>query len=382
MGTPLTNLFSASCKDGILQDLALQLTRFYTRYRSFKHDKLPALTLSSRSALSEEEIDRFAHQIRQTIDHRKIHYPLCYLGVLCMLVPLLFGRMARKGLRNALQKPQTLPSFVVLLLCAVATVNCFTSYSLIVLPSSNALLLSLSICFYFLLKKQSMWSCFRLVLYLFISCFRSGSRFFTASLFFLAMVFTSFKNKWLILIQIVLECWYLCCSPSPFLAWSAFFLCFFQSFSASSLLSLFVLLAFAFLDSTLPPLHLFGDSQLFIFEYSLVFCLCLHTPHQYGHPGTLCRLHDVLPLCNHLSNTSQGKCARGSHAHRAIECDFLTHQYSESRCLVRVHSPVLVHLCSLVRSFPAFGCLFNPNFCYGSGKYPYRILRHQSLLQK
>ena len=280
MGTPLTNLFSASCKDGILQDLALQLTRFYTRYRSFKHDKLPALTLSNRSALSEEEIDRFAHQIRQTIDHRKIHYPLCYLGVLCMLVPLLFGRMTRKGLRNALQKPQTLPSFVVLLLCVVATVNCFTSYSLIVLPSSNALLLSLSICFYFLFTKQSVWSCFRLAFYLFISCFRSGSRFFTASLFFLAMVFTSFKNKWLILIQIVLECWYLCCSPSPFLAWSAFFLCFFQSFSASSLLSLFVLLAgteyaHSLLCFLLVSMEFTNKPSSFIYSFFLIL-LCLH----------------------------------------------------------------------------------------------------------
>lgn len=280
MGTPLTNLFSASCKDDILQDTALQLTQFYTRYRSFKHDRLPALTLSNRSELSEEEIDRFADQIRRTIDNRKIHYPLCYLGVLCMFVPLMFGRMARKGLKKVLQKPQTLPSFFTLVLCAVATVNCFTSYSLIILPSWNALLLSLSILFYFLFKKQTAWSSFRLVSYLFMSCFRSGSRFFTACLFFLAMIFTSFKNKWLILIQIVVECWYLFWSPSPLLAWSAFLLSFFQSFSASSLLSLFVLLtgteyAHSLLCFLLVSTEWTKKPSSFIYSFFLIL-LCLH----------------------------------------------------------------------------------------------------------
>ena len=156
-----------------------------------------------------------------------------------MFLPLIFGNMAHEGLK-ILQKPQTIPSFAVFLLCVTATVNCFTSYSLIVLPSSNALFLSLSILFYLHFKKPS-WSRFRLLFFLFCSCFRSGSLFFPAFLFVLAFLLTSLRKKWLMLLQIITESWYFF-SPSPVLAWLSFFFSFFQSFSPSSLSSLFVLL--------------------------------------------------------------------------------------------------------------------------------------------
>ena len=274
VGTPLYNLFPQSSVGSILQDIASQLTQFYTRYRAFKHNKFPAITLSE---LSEEGVDGFARRIQQTIDNRKIHYPLCYLGVVCMFLPMVFGNMASEGLQ-ALQNPRSLPSLLVCLLCVVATVNCFTSYSLIVLPSPNALFLCLSILFYLLFKQPS-WSGFRLLFLLFLSHFRSGSLLFTALLFIFATFFTPFREKWLILVQLMLECWYFF-SPSPLLAWSALLFSFFQSFSSGSLVCLFILLtgteyAYCLLCFLLISMEWTNKPVSLLYSFFLIL-LCLH----------------------------------------------------------------------------------------------------------